>query len=202
MYENMMAELKKMAAQVDALETESKAAAENLEKEVQAKFLDKEHHIVEFLRQMAEVVKSTGFPGGANIDILCCGNHWDGKPNSCGSHCRSIGLCFHQTYYADIPLEIWFGRYFSGSDCIDKILCVKSNRLAVAPSSGLCSVSSIAKDLRENILTRWDEATEQHIVNNVFAECKKQLAKRTKAATDKLGAANDRYNKFCGGANA
>lgn len=202
MYEDMMNELRKIAAQVDTLETESKKAADNLEKEVQAKFRDKEQHIVEFLLQMAEVVKSAGFPGGAKIDILCCGNHWDGKPNSCGSHCRPIGVRFYRMYCADIPLEIWFGRDFPAVSCIDKILCVKSNRLTVAPSSGLSSVSSIAKDLRENILTRWNEETERSIANHVLTACKKQLALRTKAATDKLGAANDRYNKFCGGANA
>ena len=54
------------------------------------------------------------------------------------------------------------------------------------------------RTLRENILTRWNERTEEAIAKLVFAKCKAELAKRTQDATAKLKAANDRYAQFCG----
>lgn len=196
MYENMMEELKNLAQQVDALEIESKEAVANLEMEVQKSFADKEKRIAEFVGQMVDVVKMANIPIGKQIQLDCCGDHWEGKPGSCDSHCRSIGLCICRQY--DGRANAWFGRRFIGSGCIDKIICVKQEGFAAPPSLsdyGWC----VMETLRENILSRWNERTEDAIAKLVFAKCKAELEKRTQNATEKLKAANERYAQFCKG---
>jgi len=195
MYENMMEELKKLAAQVDAWETESNEAAKNLEAEVQKEFSDKAKHIAEFVYQMVDAIKLANIPKGKIIKLSCCGDHWEGTPNTCGSHRRSIGLGFHQRY--DGEVDVWFGRWFIGSETIDEILVVKPNGFAYGHNLTTYGSSYIAKTLRENILSRWNENTEAAIAKQVFAACKAVLAERTHNATEKLKAANSRYTEFC-----
>lgn len=197
MYENMMEELKKLSAQVDAWETESNEAVKNLETEVQKEFSGKEKHIAEFVFQMVDVIMTANIPKGREIKLSCCGDHWEGTPNACGSHCRSIGLCFRRHY--DGEIEAWFGRWFIGSGTIDEILCVKPGGFAYGHNLANYGISYIAQTLRENILSRWNENTEAAIAKQVFDKCKKELAKRTKDATEKLKAANERYNTYCKG---
>lgn len=195
MYENMMEELKKLANQVDAWEIESKEACKNLEAEVQKGFADKEKHIAEFVNQMIDAIMTANIPIGREIQLFCCGNHWDGAPNVSGSHCRSIGLCFCHEY--DGSMDAWFGRWFSGTGNVDQILVVKPEKLSTSLFlSGHGRL--VAETLRENILSRWNEDTEDTIAKQVFAKCKEELAKRTKTATEKLKAANERYAQFCG----
>lgn len=196
MYENMMEELKKLANQVDAWEIESKEACENLEAEVQKEFADKEKHIAEFVNQMIDVIMTANIPRGREIQLSCCGDHWEGVPNASGSHRRSIGLCFRHQY--DGSIDAWFGRWFIGTGNVDEILVVKPERLSPSFNlSGHCRF--VAETLRENILSRWNEDTEDAIAKQVFVECKEELAKRTKTATEKLKAANERYSQFCKG---
>ena len=196
MYENMMEELKKLSQQVDAWEIESKEAVQNLEAEVQKSFADKEKRITEFVGQMIDVVKMANIPTGREIQLDCCGDHWEGKPGSCGSHCRSIGLCIRRQY--DGRVNAWFGRWFTGSGRIDEIICVKPEGFA-APSTLTDYGWAVLKTLRENILSRWNEKTEEAIAKLVFAKCKAELAKRTQDATEKLKAANERYSQYCKG---
>lgn len=198
MYENMMEELKNLANQVDAWETESNEAVKNLETEVQNAFADKEKHIAEFIAQMVEVIKTANIPTGREIQLSCCGDHWEGIPGGCGSHRRSIGLCFRRNYDRE-TVKVWFGRWFIGSGCIDKILNVTREGLAQYSDGTYGNIRYIAPSLRDNILSRWNEHTEEAIVKQIFAKCKAELAKRTQNATEKLKTANERYNEFCKG---
>ncbi len=192
MYERTIEELNKLAAQVDSLEIESSAAASDLEAEVKKVLDEKEIHIAQFLSQMADVVKAAKFPVFEGFTVLCCGTDWEGKPGACGSHQRDIGLCFRQTSNTNI-VRVWFGRWFSGAVSIDEIMTLGDN----GKFCHAANVQATYLRVRDAVLTRWNDETEQIIRKRVLSEVRKQLTKRIRYAVEELQAANQRYADFC-----
>lgn len=200
MYESMFDELKKLAKQVNNLEVETKEAANNMELEVKKSLDNKASHIAHFIWEMKFLLQEANIPAGTHFQLSCCGDHWEGKPGACGSSCRSIGLEFYRPHYfsTKTDISVWFGRWFTGFGTIDRILDVTLTGVwKSSKTSSLQNIDTIARTLRENILTRWNEDTERAIADQLFAKLKVHLRDRTEKATENLRNANERYEKFC-----
>lgn len=189
MNENLFKELSALAEKVNACETETNRAIKNMNEEIEKGRSAKEQNIVVFLNKMAELYKSAGFEEYHKCIVLCCGSDWDGVPNACGSHRRDIGVSFNTDLHGDVHVVI--GRYFSGSALIDYILGVTKNGLSRNTN---CLVK--ARQLRESVVDRWSDETENRIEKMIAEEVKKNLEQRLANAATALKKTNDDYEKY------
>ena len=191
----LMEKLSAMSAEVEKLEGEAKRTTDNINKQIAESRSEKEIKIVEFLHTLGETFKVGKFPRGKEQFYLCCGTHWEGEPGACGSHGRSIAVTFWAE--SDGEVSICFGRFFSGSCCVDHVLYVGTCRLE--KSYTLTSYGDqIAKELRKNIIDRWTEETERGLSEWMIDVVKTNLRKRLSAATETLKKANDKHDEYFG----
>lgn len=191
----LMERLSAMSAEVEKLEGEAKRTTDNINKQIAESRSEKEVKIVEFLHTLDETFKVGKFPRGKEQFYLCCGTHWEGKPGACGSHGRSIGVTFRAE--CDGKTSIYFGRYFSGSGGVDKILYVGTRRLEKSYTSSYGH--QLAEELWENVVDRWTEETERVLSEWMIDIVKQNLNKRLSAATETLKKANDKHDEYFGG---
>lgn len=192
----LMEKLSAMSSEVEKLEGEVKRTTDNINKQIAESRSEKEVKIVEFLHTLEETFKVGKFPREKEQFYLCCGTHWEGEPGACGSYGRSIAVKFWVE--RDGKVSICFGRFFSGSHCVDHILYVGTCRLekSYTLSSNGCQ---IARELRENIIDRWTEETERGLSEWMIDIVKTNLKKRLSEATAELKKANDKHDEYFGG---
>ena len=188
----LLEKLNAMSAEVEKLETEAKRTTDNINKQIAESRSEKEIKIVEFLHTLEETFKVGKFPIGKQYFYLCCGTHWEGKPNTQGSHGRSIGVAFSMDRD---KVDIYFGRYFSGWGDVDHVLDVGKTKI-VGQS---CYYTTLQTSLYENIIDRWTEETERGLSEWMIDIVKTSLNKRLSAATAELKKANDKHDEYFGG---
>lgn len=189
----LLEKLNAMSAEVTKLETEAKRTVNNVNEQIAKSRDEKEVKIVEFLHSLEETFKVGGFPRGKEYECLCCGTHWEGKPGACGSHGRSIGLSFRETYEGYIVIQ--FGRYFLGNGNIDHILTVGTAKLV--HTNNLTDYGHrISKELRENIIDRWTAETERSLSDWMVKIVTENLKKRLGTASQTLKDANDKHDEY------
>lgn len=188
MNEALLKSLEELAKQATALETETKTAVANLDGKVNSSRREKEQKIGNFLNGMLTILATVDYPHTKRVDVLCCGDNWEGAPGACGSHRRNNGVSICRR-------KVHFGRYFSGSDEIDRVIYYNPERNGIDP---FCDQSSMAGRFRNEIVDRWNDDTERAIEKAVADAAKAYIAERTKKATENLRAANERYENYLG----
>lgn len=189
----LLEKLNAMSAEVAKLETEAQRTADNVEEQIEQSRNEKQAKIVEFLCSLKDTFKIGGFTGGTERNFLCCGNHWEGKPNASGSHCRSIGVAFRMNYDGEVTIHI--GRLFEGHGRIDKIIIVNESGM-FRPKHLPCDGSEILTELRANFIDRWTEETERGMSEWMTKIVKENLQKRIETATQKLKEVNDKHDEY------
>lgn len=194
MNEALLKNLEELAKQATELETETKTAVANLDGKVNMSRREKEQKICEFLDGMLKILATVDYPVTKHVDVLCLGDHWEGKPGACGSYRRHNGISICRR-------RIHFGRYYAGANSIDQILLFNPafNRIERYSSSGLSDYyATFADEYRNMIIDRWDDNAETAIEKAVSDAAKAYIAERTQKATENLRAANERYENYFG----
>ena len=181
-----------LSAEVTALETEAKRTVNNVDEEISASRAEKEVEIVEFLHSLEETFKVGGFPHLKDYSELCCGTHWEGTPNTQGSHGRSICVTFMMR---GDNVRISFGRWFDGCGAADRLVEVGTQRFVYAD----CLTShgrKLAETLRENIIDRWTVETERSLSDWMVNIVTEYLKERLGKATQTIKGANDKREEY------
>lgn len=190
----LLEKLNAMSAEVTKLETEAKRTVNNVDAEISASRAEKEVKIVEFLHKLEKTFQVGGFPHLKDYSEVCCGTHWEGTPNTQGSHGRSICVTFMMR---GNNVRISFGRWFYGCGSADYILEVGEKKLVCAENltpHGRC----IAGTLRENIIDRWTVETERMLADWMVNLVTEHLKERLGKAAQTLKTANDKREEYFG----
>lgn len=188
----LLEKLNAMSAEVTKLETEAKRTVNNVNEQIAKSRAEKEVKIVEFLHNLEETFKVGGFPHLKDCSKTCCGTHWEGTPNTQGSHGRSICVTFMMR---GNNVRISFGRWFDGCGRSDRILEVGAEKLVycdcLTPHGRM-----VAGTLRENIIDRWTVETERSLSDWMVKIVTENLKKRLGTASQTLKDANDKHDEY------
>lgn len=194
MMNELLEKITALSAEVTALESEAKRTVVNVDAEISESRAEKEVEIVEFLHSLEEAFKVGGFPHLKDYSEVCCGTHWEGTPNTQGSHGRLICVTFMMR---GNNVRISFGRWFDGCQCSDRLLEVGAKKFIYAD----CLTShgtKLAGTLRENIIDRWTVETERMLSDWMVNIVTENLKKRLGTATQTIKTANDKREEYFG----
>lgn len=194
MNNELLEKITALSAEVTALENEAKRTVNNVDAEISASRAEKEVKIVEFLHMLEESFKVGGFPHLKDYSEVCCGTHWEGKPNTQGSHGRLICVTFMMR---GNNVRISFGRWFDGCGCSDRLLEVGAKKFIYSD----CLTShgtKLAGTLRENIIDRWTVETERMLADWMVNLVTEHLKERLGKATQTIKGANDKREEYFG----
>lgn len=194
MNNELLEKITALSAEVTALETEAKRTVNNINAEITAARAEKEVKIVEFLHTLEETFKVGGFPRMRPYSEVCCGTHWEGKPNAQGSYGRSICVTFMMR---GNDVYISFGRWFDGCGSADYILEVGAEKFVysdcLTPHGRM-----LAGTLRENVIDRWTVETERMLADWMVNLVTEHLKERLGKAAQTFKTANDKREEYFG----
>lgn len=184
---NLMQEIMKATAMVNAMETEVTAAAKELETSVANSRQEKAKHIVEFVHEMHKTLYVAKFPKNRRLIIDL---PWSVKESDQSSFRWSIVL---RLATVDCGFKnMVFGRFFSGSRDVAEDLFSDPvwEKLRINGTYG--------KPIYSIVVDGWNEQIEAMIETKVAEAVKKTLEDRMKAMTDRLNKATAEHQKYEG----
>lgn len=186
---NLMQEIMKATAMVNAMETEVTAAAKELENEVAASRKEKSRHIVEFVKTMQKMLMDAKYPQNQRLYIDL---PWSVKEiGQYTNYHWSISLRLSTVSSQNFE-NIVFGRYFRGSGEVCEEVAI------VYGGQDLRYNNTYGKLIYPIIVDGWNEQIESMIETKVAEAVKKTLEDRMKAMTDRLNKATAEHQKYEG----
>lgn len=187
---NLMQEIIKATAMVNAMETEVTAAAKELEASVAQSRAEKCKRIKEFVATMQQALVDAKYPKNQQLVVFL---PWSvEEPGQFTNYRWSVALRF--TSLAKMNARtIVFGRYFVGSGEV-------SEDLSILPTYDLMlgRDTTYGELIYPMIVDGWNEQIEAMIETKVAEAVKKTLEDRMKAMTDRLNKATAEHQKYEG----
>lgn len=193
MNSNLMQEIVKATAMVNAMETEVTAAAKELETSVAQSRRKKGKHIMRFVDTMRQMLVDAKYPQNQRLYIAM---PWSVKElGEYTNHHWTIALRLASLTGEDARQyeTMVFGRYYVGA-------CDVSEDVLVDPVLDTMKYGdkTYSKEIYPMIVDGWNEQIEAMIETKVAEAVQKTLKDRMKAMTDRLNKATAEHQKYEG----